>query len=85
MASEDTVAARVVAVRTARRVVRPGLLWGLVFGVMIAATELTYFSTFPTEASRRLLATTMQGTQASRRSSASSARWTAWAATRSTR
>jgi len=54
-------AARVVAVTTARRAGVPGLLWGLVFGVTIAATEQAYFSSFPTEASRRALARSMQG------------------------
>jgi ABC-2 type transport system permease protein len=54
-------AARVVAATTARRAALPGLLWGLVFGATIAATEHAYFSSFPTEASRRALATSMQG------------------------
>jgi ABC-2 type transport system permease protein len=54
-------AAHVVAVTTARRAARQGLLWGLVFGATIAATEIAYFSSFPTEASRRSLAESMQG------------------------
>jgi ABC-2 type transport system permease protein len=57
----DPGSARVVAVATARRVARPALLWGLVFGSTIAATELAYFSSFPTVASRLELARTMQG------------------------
>jgi len=54
-------AARVVAVTSARRAARQGFLWGLVFGITIAATELAYLSSFPTEASRLELARSMQG------------------------
>jgi ABC-2 type transport system permease protein len=52
---------RVVLATTARRAARPGVLWGLLFGVMIAATEHTYLSSFPTEESRRRLAESLQG------------------------
>ena len=60
-AAGEARAARVVAATTARRAGLPGLLWGIVFGVTIAATEHAYFSSFPTEASRRALARSMQG------------------------
>ena len=52
---------RVIAGATARRAGRPGLLWGLLFGVMIAATEHTYLSSFPTDESRRRLAESLEG------------------------
>ena len=46
---------------SAKRAARPGLLWGMVFGLTIAATEVAYPSTFPTPASRALLAASVQG------------------------
>jgi ABC-2 type transport system permease protein len=54
-------AAWAVALASARRTGRPGLLWGLLFGLTAAATELSYRSTFPTAASRARLAASMQG------------------------
>ncbi len=58
---DDSRAARVVAVTAAKRAARGGALWGLVFGVMIAATESTYIKTFPTRASRELIAHSVAG------------------------
>ena len=60
----DRRAARAVFVTTARRAVRPGLLWGLVFGGMVAATMSTYQSAFPTPADRANLARSVQGNAA---------------------
>jgi ABC-2 type transport system permease protein len=58
---DDSRAARVVAVTAAKRAARGGALWGLVFGVLIAASESTYVKTFPTLASRRLMARSFTG------------------------
>lgn len=57
-------ASRVLAVTTARRAGVPGLLWGLVFGVTIAAAAAAYPSTFPTAASRDVLARSFEGNAA---------------------
>ncbi|MGZ4461775.1 MAG: hypothetical protein ACXVZP_02945 [Gaiellaceae bacterium] len=57
----DGSAARAIVLATARRVVRPGLLWGVVFGLVIAATEVSYRSSFPTAASRAKLAQSFEG------------------------
>lgn len=57
-------AARTVAILTARRAARPGVLWGLVFGATIATTMATYRSTFPTAASRNGLARSVEGNPA---------------------
>jgi ABC-2 type transport system permease protein len=54
-------ARRAVFTATLRRSARAGLLWGLGFGVMIAATEAAYATTFPTEESRRAILAVMQG------------------------
>ncbi len=54
--------ARRAVFRTAlRRSARAAFLWGLVFGVMIAATEAVYPTTFPTEASRQAIQLLMAG------------------------
>jgi ABC-2 type transport system permease protein len=60
-ADDEHRASRAVAVATARRAIRPGALWGLVFGVLIASTAASYTSSFPTPASRALVARTIQG------------------------
>lgn len=52
---------RVIARTSARRAVRPGALWGLVFGATIAASASTYVTSFPNAASRATLAQTVQG------------------------
>jgi ABC-2 type transport system permease protein len=57
-------ASRVVAVTTARRAARGGLLWGLVFGAVIAASATSYAGLFPTAASRARLALTFAGNSA---------------------
>jgi ABC-2 type transport system permease protein len=54
-------ARRAVFAAALRRSGRAGFLWGLVFGVMIAATAATYPKAFPTEASRQALQLVMQG------------------------
>ena len=48
----DRAAALAIAVETAKRAVRQGVLWGLGFGATIAATEYAYKSSFPTAAAR---------------------------------
>ncbi len=53
---DDRLASKVVAITTAKRAARPGALWGLVFGVTIAAATTSYSSAFPTAASRAGLA-----------------------------
>ena len=57
-------ASTVVAVTSAKRAARPGVVWGLVFGVTIAATMKSYTSSFPTAASRANLLRTFQGNAA---------------------
>jgi ABC-2 type transport system permease protein len=57
-------AGRAVFVTTARRAVRPGALWGLVFGGMVAATMSTYLSAFPTAAERSNMARSIEGNAA---------------------
>jgi polyether ionophore transport system permease protein len=57
-------ASRVVAVTTARRAGRQGVLWGLLFGGTIAASASVYPSTFPTAASRALVALQFEGNTA---------------------
>ncbi len=58
---DERRAATAVAVTTARRVARPGALWGLVFGSTIAATMSSYSSTFPTPAARANLVAVTEG------------------------
>ena len=41
-----------IAFRTARRAVRSGVLWGYIFGITVAASELGYNSTYKTRAER---------------------------------
>ncbi len=57
-------ATRVVAVATARRAGRQGILWGLVFGATIAASASSYYPTWPTAASRAKLALSFEGNAA---------------------
>jgi polyether ionophore transport system permease protein len=54
-------ARRAVFTAALHRSWRSALLWGVVFGVMIAATEATYPKAFPTPASRQALQMAMQG------------------------
>ncbi len=54
-------AARVLTATTARRAGRPGLVWGLAFGILIAATASAYPSVFPSAASRVALARSVEG------------------------
>jgi polyether ionophore transport system permease protein len=58
---DDAHAARAVATSAAKRASRAGALWGLVFGVTIASSAMTYTAAFPTAASRAALAETFQG------------------------
>jgi ABC-2 type transport system permease protein len=48
----------VVATETARHAARSGLLWGYVFGVVVASSALTYTRFYPTQADRDRLAAT---------------------------
>lgn len=57
-------AARAVAVTTAKRAARPGVLWGLVFGAIVAATMSQYRSLFPTASSRAGLVAAVEGNAA---------------------
>jgi hypothetical protein len=81
----ESRAARTVAVTTARRAAKQGVLWGLVFGGTIAASASAYTGLFPTRASRTEMARTFEGTPRGRRSSVRSAASTPWPVTRSTR
>lgn len=60
----DRRAARVVGVTTSRRVARPAVLWGLVFGAGIASTMAAYRSSFPSAESRANVARTIEGNPA---------------------
>lgn len=53
--------AGVVATTTAIRAARPALVWGVLFGLLIANEALTYHSTFPTAASRQEFAASFGG------------------------
>jgi ABC-2 type transport system permease protein len=68
MPRNDDAAARrattTVAVFNARRASRPGLLWGVVFGALIATTMLTYQRTFPTATERANVARSVEGNAA---------------------
>jgi ABC-2 type transport system permease protein len=57
-------AARAVAVTTAKRAAGPGVLWGLVFGAIVAATMSQYRSLFPTASSRAGLVAAVEGNAA---------------------
>jgi ABC-2 type transport system permease protein len=57
-------AKRAVAITTAWRATKPGALWGLVFGATIAASASAYPGLFPTEASREVVARTLEGNTA---------------------
>ena len=76
---------RVVLAVTARRAARPGVLWGLLFGVMIAATEHTYLSSFPTRGVAPRLAQSLEGNTGFAALFGRSTGWTPSPATRSTR
>jgi len=58
---DPSVATRAIAVTTAKRSARGGVLWGLVFGATIAASASTYTTSFPTPASRALVAASIEG------------------------
>jgi ABC-2 type transport system permease protein len=53
--------ARVVALVTARRAIRSGAIWGVVFGGSVALIASSYAGTFPTAASRARLASSLAG------------------------
>ena len=50
-----------IAVVTARRAVRSGLVWGLVFAVYVASSAATYTSSYPTAAARAKFARSLEG------------------------
>jgi len=54
-ASQEHLARTVVARLTARRAALSGALWGYVFGICVAATALTYLSSYKTPADREKL------------------------------
>ncbi len=54
--SHDIGASTVIARQTARRAVRSGALWGVVFGVYVASQALAYASSYKTAAERAHLA-----------------------------
>ena len=54
----------VIARLTARRVARPAVLWGLVFGGTVASTMYTFEATFPTAASRASIVQAIEGNPA---------------------
>jgi len=58
---DDRRAARALAVHSAKRAMRPGLLWGIVFGGLIASASTTYVKSFPTQASRQAFAAATNG------------------------
>jgi ABC-2 type transport system permease protein len=61
---DERRASRAVAVTTARRAGRQGVLWGLVFGATIAASASSYASLFPSAASRAKVALSFEGNAA---------------------
>ncbi len=61
---DERQAARAVAVTTARRAGRQGLLWGLLFGGTIAASATSYSGLVPTAAARARLALSFEGNAA---------------------
>jgi ABC-2 type transport system permease protein len=58
---DDRRARLAVVVTTSKRAARQGVLWGIVFGVLIASAATSYVSAFPDAASRARLAMTVQG------------------------
>jgi ABC-2 type transport system permease protein len=61
---EDRRAGTAVARLSVKRAVRPGVLWGLVFGATVAGTMASYSKSFPTAASRANLESTFNGNAA---------------------
>lgn len=65
MRRERTVTAadarRAVFVTTARRTVRSGAVWGLVFGVYVVSSASTFVSSYPTAAERARFARSLSG------------------------
>jgi polyether ionophore transport system permease protein len=59
--SGDRRAATVIAVTTAKRAARSGAVWGVLFGGLAAYDALGYHTSFPTVASRQMLAQTFGG------------------------
>jgi len=55
----------VVALLSARRAVRSGVLWGYIFGVFVASSALSYTSIYKTQAERHRLATAFGTNKAS--------------------
>jgi ABC-2 type transport system permease protein len=58
---DERRAARALAFTSARRAMRPGALWGAVFGGLIASASTTYVKSFPTAASRKVFAAATNG------------------------
>src|SRR2546426_1109317 len=65
-ASRGRRAGAVVALTTARRAARSGLLWGFVFGLYVVASASGYAASFPTATSRIKLATSFGANAAGR-------------------
>jgi ABC-2 type transport system permease protein len=61
MRRDERRPARTVFVTTAKRAARGGVLWGAVFGALIASSATTYVSAFPDAASRAAVAATLEG------------------------
>jgi len=61
MEREERRATRTVFVTTARRAARGGVLWGVIFGALVASSATTYVAAFPNAASRAVLLVTIQG------------------------
>lgn len=57
----DRRAATAIALTTAKRATRSGVLWGVLFGVLVLNEALRYHSDFPTAASRERFAQTFGG------------------------
>ena len=60
----DGSAATVVAALSARKAVRSGILWGYIFGIAIASSEISYVKLYKTAAQRDALAATYGSNQA---------------------
>ncbi len=57
----DRRAATVIALTTAKRAVRSGAVWGVLFGGLVVQEALSYHTSFPTAASREQFARTFGG------------------------
>jgi len=61
MRREERRSGRTVFVQTAKRAARGGVLWGVIFGALVASSATTYVSAFPDAASRAAVAATLEG------------------------